>query len=300
MVAAERYVAGSELLGVTAAVTTGTAPTGFVDLHVHSTASDGSRAPADVVASAKRAGLSAIALTDHDTLAGIADATAAGLELGVRVVPGVELSAVEGDVETHILGLHLSDTREMEATLIGLRDMRRTRAERIVHRLNELGVRIELAAVLEQAAGGAIGRPHVARAMIAEGWAVDFRDAFDRYLGNGRPAYVAKERLAVADAIALIHRAGGLAVLAHPAQGGTRERIEAFVREGIDGVEVRHPSHSSEDIARLTALVDHFGLVPSGGSDWHGAVDGARTLGTMRVPAEWLARQDGRVRARAA
>jgi 3',5'-nucleoside bisphosphate phosphatase len=136
--------------------------------------------------------------------------------------------------------------------------------------------------------------------MIAEGWAVDFRDAFDRYLGNGRPAYVSKERLAVADAIGLIHRAGGLAVLAHPAQGGTRERIEAFVREGIDGVEVRHPSHSSEDIARLSALVDHFGLVPSGGSDWHGASDGARTLGTMRVPAEWLARQDGRVRARAA
>jgi predicted metal-dependent phosphoesterase TrpH len=300
VVAAERYVAGSELLGVTASDTNRTTPGGFVDLHVHSTASDGSRPPADVVVAAKVAGLSAIALTDHDTVAGIDDATRAGLSLGIRVVPGVELSAVEGDVETHILGLHLSDTRELEATLTGLRDMRRTRAERIVGRLNELGVRIELAAVLEQAAGGAIGRPHVARAMIAEGWAVDFRDAFDRYLGNGRPAYVGKERLAVVDAIALIHRAGGLAVLAHPSQGGTRERIEAFVRDGIDGVEVRHPSHSSEDVARLTALVDHFGLVPSGGSDWHGAVDGARTLGTMRVPAEWLARQDGRVRARAA
>ena len=300
MVAAERYVAGSELLGVTTNETTRPTPNGFVDLHVHSTASDGSRPPADVVAAAKRAGLSAIALTDHDTVGGIDEATRAGLVQGVRVVPGIELSAVEGDVETHILGLHLSDTREMEATLAGLRDMRRTRAERIVLRLNELGVRVELAAVLEQAAGGAIGRPHVARAMIAEGWAVDFRDAFDRYLGNGRPAYVPKERLAIVDAISLIHRAGGLAVLAHPAQAGTRERIEAFVRDGIDGVEVRHPSHSSEDIARLSALVDYFGLVPSGGSDWHGAADGNRTLGTMRVPAEWLARQDGRVRARAA
>ncbi len=285
---------------MTTVETTRPTPSGFVDLHAHSTASDGSRAPADVVAAAKRAGLSAIALTDHDTVAGIDEATHAGLSLGVRVVPGVELSAVEGDIETHILGLHISDTREMEATLVALRDMRRTRAERIVQRLNELGVRIEVAAVLEQAAGGAIGRPHVARAMIAEGWAVDFRDAFDRYLGNGRPAYVPKERLAVVDAIGLIHRAGGLAVLAHPAQGGTRERVEAFVRDGIDGVEVRHPSHSSEDIARLTALVDYFGLVPSGGSDWHGAMDGARTLGTMRVPAEWLARQDGRVQARAA
>jgi predicted metal-dependent phosphoesterase TrpH len=272
----------------------------FVDLHTHSTASDGSRAPADVVREAKRVGLVAIALTDHDTLDGIAEASATGVELGVRIIPGIELSAVEGDSETHILGLHLSDTRELERELIGLRDMRRARAARIVQRLNDLGVRIELAAVLEQAAGGAIGRPHVARAMIAEGWAVDFRDAFERYLGNGRPAYVSKERLAVVDAIGLIHRAGGLAILAHPSHTGTRERIAAFVAQGIDGVEVRHPSHSSEDTARLGALVDHFSLVPSGGSDWHGAAEGPRTLGMMHVPADWLGRQDGRVRVRAA
>jgi predicted metal-dependent phosphoesterase TrpH len=273
---------------------------GFVDLHMHSTASDGSRPPGDVVREAKRIGLLAIALTDHDTIDGLPEALATGRELGVRVVPGIELSAVEGDVETHILGLHLGETRELEARLIALREMRRSRAERIVQRLNDLGVRIELAAVLEQAAGGAIGRPHVARAMIAEGWAVDFRDAFERYLGNGKAAYVAKDRLAVADAIGLIHSAGGLAVLAHPGWGGTRERIEQFVREGIDGVEVRHPGHSSEDIARLGALVEHFSLVPSGGSDWHGAAEGPRTLGMMHVPYEWLGRQDGRVGARAA
>jgi 3',5'-nucleoside bisphosphate phosphatase len=272
----------------------------FVDLHAHSTASDGSRSPADVVREAKRIGLAAIALTDHDTVAGIAEATAAAEELGLRVVPGVELSAVEGDVETHILGLHLSDTRELEAQLVALRDMRRTRAERMVARLNELGVRIDFASVLEQAAGGAIGRPHVARAMIAEGWAVDFRDAFERYLGNGRPAYVTKERLAVSEATALIHRAGGLAILAHPSHSGTRERIAAFVEQGMDGVEVRHPSHSAEDTARLAALVEHFSLVPSGGSDWHGSADGPRTLGMMRVPADWLWRQDNRIRVRAA
>jgi 3',5'-nucleoside bisphosphate phosphatase len=272
----------------------------FVDLHAHSTASDGSRAPADVVREAKRVGLQAIALTDHDTLDGIAEALATGAEIGVRVVPGVELSAVEDDVETHILGLHLSDTRQLEAQLVALREMRRSRATRIVQRLNELGVRIEFSAVLDQAAGGAIGRPHVARAMIAEGWAVDFRDAFDRYLGNGRPAFVPKDRLAVRDAIGLIHSAGGLAILAHPGQGATRERIAAFAAEGMDGVEVRHPSHSSEDMARILALVEHFSLVPSGGSDWHGAAEGPRILGMMKVPAEWLARQDGRVGVRAA
>jgi len=272
----------------------------FVDLHAHSTASDGSRRPADVVREAKRVGLAAVALTDHDTLAGIPEALATGAEVGVRVVSGVELSAVEGDSETHILGLHLSDTREMEQRLVELREMRRSRAERIVIRLNELGVRIEFAAVLEQAAGGALGRPHVARAMIAEGWAVDFRDAFERYLGNGRPAYVSKDRLAIGDAIQLIHRAGGLAILAHPAQTGTRERIAAFAELGIDGVEVRHPSHSTEDTNRLLALVEHFSLVPSGGSDWHGGSDGTRMLGMMRVPADWLRRQDGRVGAHAA
>jgi len=284
--------------GAPAGPTSGNGP--FVDLHMHSTASDGSRAPSDVVREAKRIGLAAIALTDHDTLNGIPDAVATGRELGVRVVAGIELSAVENDVETHILGLHLSDTREMEAELVALREMRRSRAARIVDRLNALGVRIELTAVLEQAAGGAVGRPHIARAMIAEGWAVDFRDAFERYLGNNRPAYVAKDRLPMADAISLIHRAGGLAILAHPASGGTRDRIAALAQDGLDGVEVRHPSHSSEDIARLSALVDHFSLVPSGGSDWHGAAEGARTLGMMRVPADWLHRQDYRLGVRAA
>lgn len=274
--------------------------TDFVDLHVHSTASDGSRAPAAVVEEAKRVGLAAIALTDHDTVAGIAEATAAGAAHGLRVVPGVELSAVEGDTETHILGLHLADTRDLESRLVVLRDMRRSRAERMVARLNELGVRIALEAVFEQAAGGAVGRPHIARAMIAEGWAVDFRDAFDRYLGNGKPAFVPKDKLPVVDAIQLIHQAGGLAVLAHPASAGTRERVATFVALGIDGLEVRHPSHNPEDVARLSALVDHFGLVPSGGSDWHGSGDGPRTLGAMRIPSEWLSRQDGRVRARAA
>jgi predicted metal-dependent phosphoesterase TrpH len=285
---------------VSGSIPNGDGAVAFVDLHAHSTASDGSRTPADVVREAKRIGLAAIALTDHDTVTGIAEATAMAEELGVRVVPGVELSAVEGDVETHILGLHLSDTRELEAKLIALREMRRTRAERMVQRLNDLGVRIEFAAVLEQAAGGAIGRPHVARAMIAEGWAVDFRDAFDRYLGNGRPAYVSKERLAVTEATALIHRSGGLAILAHPSHSGTRERIAAFVEQGMDGIEVRHPSHSAEDTARLAALVEHFSLVPSGGSDWHGSSDGPRTLGMMRVPAEWLVRQDSRIRVSAA
>ena len=188
----------------------------FVDLHTHSTASDGARQPGDVVRAARAAGLKAIALTDHDTMAGLPDARAAGDELGVQVVAGVELSAVEGALETHILGLHLSDVGELEHRLTALREMRHVRAARIVERLNRAGVAVTLEAVLMEAAGGAVGRPHVARVLIAGGWAVDFREAFDRFLGNGRMAYVAKDNLSIADAIALIHRTGGLAVLAHP------------------------------------------------------------------------------------
>lgn len=267
----------------------------FIDLHTHSTASDGARAPADVVRAAKAAGLSAIALTDHDTLAGLAEARAEGQNLGVRIVPGVELSAVEGHHETHILGLHLSDVSEMEHRLVDLRQMRMNRAQRIVERLNAIGIPLSFDAVLKEADGGAVGRPHVARAMVAGGWTLDLREAFDKYLGNGRTAFVAKEKLSMADAIGLIRRAGGLAVLAHPAQTGTRERVAALVAEGLDGVEVLHPSHSWDDSQRLDALATEFRLVRSGGSDWHGAVDGARTLGMMRVPGQWLAEHEARI-----
>ena len=271
--------------------------TAFVDLHMHSTASDGSRSPAEVVRAAKRASLAAIALTDHDTVAGLAEAFAVGTDLGIRVVNGVELSAVEGDTETHLLGLHLTDTAVLERGLGALREMRGRRAARIVELLQSKGVQITLDDVLLQAGAGAIGRPHVARALVADGWATDVRDAFDRYLGAGRPAYVAKDQLTMREAIAMVHAAGGLAILAHPGPGGTRERIEPLVGLGLDGVEVKHPSHSPQDVARSRACVDQLGLIPSGGSDWHGAADGPRTIGMMHVPIDWLRRQDERIEA---
>ena len=268
---------------------------GFVDLHAHSTASDGSCSPTVLVEEAKRLGLAAVALTDHDTLDGIAEAQSAADRLGIRLVVGVELSAVEQDDETHVLGLHVAEADELQHRLVDLKQMRRTRAERIVARLNELGVRIGFDDVLECAAGGALGRPHVARALVNGGWAMDFRDAFDRYLGNGRPAYVGKDRLPIAEAFDMIHRARGLAILAHPGGSGKRERIESLVKLGLDGLEVMHPSHSAEDVARLGALADFFGLVRSGGSDWHGATEGNRVLGKLEVPMEWLNGQDERV-----
>jgi len=270
----------------------------FVDLHMHSTASDGSRAPEDVVAAAAAARLSAIALTDHDSIAGIQAAREAGDRLQLRVVTGVELSAVEGDLETHMLGLHLSDVTELERRLTDLRGMRMNRATAMVERLNTLGVAITIDEVLQHAAGGAVGRPHVARAIVAKGYVADFKQAFERYLGNGRAAYVAKDKLSLAEAIAIIHRAGGIAILAHPGSLGTRDRVGALALLGLDGLEVLHPSHSWDDSQRLDALATEFQLVRSGGSDWHGGTDGSRSLGMMRVPSQWLIDQDERVAAR--
>ena len=272
----------------------------YVDLHMHSTASDGSRSPAEVVRAAKRASLSAIALTDHDTIDGVAEAREAGDERGVEVIAGVELSAFEDDRETHLLGLHLSDLAAIEGSLATFRSARRIRAERIVATLNDLGVPVTLDAVMAEAGTGAIGRPHIARALIAGGWARDSREAFDRYLGFRKPAFVPKHTLGLADAIQLVHAAGGIAILAHPGGTGMRAWLETLAALGLDGVEVRHPGHSAEDIARLGALADHLDLVPSGGSDWHGATSGPRMLNVMRVPHEWLDRQRERANLRAA
>ena len=271
----------------------------YVDLHMHSTASDGAVAPGEVAAAAAAAGLSVIALTDHDTIDGVAEARAAGIRHGVEVIAGVELSAFEEERETHLLGLHLSDPDRIAEALAAFRQSRRARAEQIVAVLNGLGVPITLEAVLVEAGGGAIGRPHIARALIAGGWARDSKDAFDRYLGYRKPAFVPKLTLALAEAIDLVHAAGGLAILAHPGGGGTRQWLEALAALGLDGVEVRHPGHSAEDIARLGALTEFLGLVPSGGSDWHGAMTGSRVLNAMRVPEDWLERQRERLARRA-
>jgi 3',5'-nucleoside bisphosphate phosphatase len=265
---------------------------GEVDLHMHSTASDGSLAPSAVVDAARAAGLSAIALTDHDTLAGLQEAELAATPLGIRVIAGVELSAHEGPREVHLLALHVSRPEKLEEQLSGFRDAREERAKNIVERLRQLGIEVDLATVMEEAGGGAVGRPHVARALIRGGHVRDSREAFDRFLGAGRPGFIPKARLELGEAIALTHSAGALAIWAHPGQDGRRERVEAFAKLGLDGIEVRHPSHSPEDVKRLSALADFFGLVPSGGSDWHGSPAGPRTIGCMHIPPAWLHQQD--------
>lgn len=270
-------------------------PRRFVDLHAHTTASDGTAAPSALVQAAVAANLAAIAVTDHDTVAGVDEAVRAAPVSGIRVVPGVELSAVDSSGETHLLGLHLSDLGRVHARLSEMREMRQKRAERIVQRLAELGINVTMGHVAAQSGAATVGRPHVARALVALGVVPDLRTAFDRYLAAGRPAFVPKEPLSIADAIAIVHAAGGIAILAHPGVDATPARLESLAAAGLDGVEVKHPSHHEGDARRILALCDRLGLVPSGGSDWHGHQDPARAIGSMRVPSEWLDRQDDRV-----
>lgn len=273
-------------------------PVSFVDLHAHSTASDGAKRPSAAVEAAHAAGLAAFALTDHDTLAGIPEAQEAADACGLRLIAGVELSVHQGADEVHLLGLHIRDVAALQGRLEVYRDHRKSRAQRIVQKLNAAGLAVTMDAVLAAADGGAIGRPHVARALVAGGFVRDVREAFDKWLAAGRAAYVDKERLDIAEGIRLIHEAGGIAVYAHPGPDGRRETIEPLVAAGLDGIEVRHPSHSREDELRLAALAGFFGLVVSGGSDWHGAMQGGRVLGSMQIPMAWLETQDRRVRER--
>ncbi len=243
---------------------------------------------------AARAGLAAIALTDHDTIAGVAEAAAAGERLGIRVVGGCEFSVAAPWGEMHLLGYFLpADAAELDALLVRCRTDRIRRAQEMVRLLQSLGVSLTFEDVLTVAAGGALGRPHVARAVVNAGSAIDVSDAFDRYLGRRRPAYVDKALPQLRDVADLVHAVGGVVSAAHIKDRGTRSVLEKFRRDGLDAVEVRHPSHSPDQRARLLGLARALGLAWTGGSDWHGdeLADGAHaTIGSQEVPLEWLDR----------
>lgn len=271
-------------------------PVGTIDLHVHSTASDGSLAPEAVVKRALAAGLGAIALTDHDTLGGIPEALAAGERLGVRVIGGCEFSAAAPWGEMHVLGYFLpSDSPVLDAFLERCRADRVRRAQAMVEQLQRLGVEVSFEHVLDESRGGAVGRPHVARAIVRHGSAIDLGDAFDRFLGRGRPAFVEKTLPAFRAIIELVHQAGGLVSVAHLKERGTRAFIERLKGEGLDAVETRHPSHDPDLRARLTDIALKLGLLRTGGSDWHGDPEPGvthGTIGSQAVPREWLDRLD--------
>jgi hypothetical protein len=266
----------------------------IIDLHCHTTASDGTVTPSDLVRHADERGVDVIAVTDHDTVSGVVEATRTSEGLAVRVVPGIELSTRYADREIHVLGyfVDIGNARLVEA--IGtMRAQRRDRAERIVERLRELGCEITMSDVESQAGGDIIARPHVARALVARGYVPSVRAAFtEEFIGDGGRAYVAREALGTTDAIALIRGAGGVPVIAHPgvshhegeAQPLPDEIIAELAGAGLAGLEVDHPDHPPLIRDRLGVIADEYGLVPTGGSDWHGLPE--HTLGGWTTSEE--------------
>lgn len=243
-----------------------------VDLHLHSSASDGTLTPADIVKRAHAQGLSAIALTDHDTVAGIEEALKTGDDLGITVIPGLEMSSEYGGKDVHILGYFIdcSSPRLLE-TLTVLRESRLQRAQTMVDKLAGLGLEIDYGEVCSLTQGGAIGRPHVAQILVRHGLVKDIGSAFELYIGRDGPGYVAKYVLNPADVIGLIHQAGGVTSLAHPGLSRVGEELLlALKAQGLDAVEVWHTDHSDAERDTYLELATRVGLLVTGGSDCHG------------------------------
>ena len=245
------------------------------DLHIHTTASDGTDSPEAVVALAAGKGFSIIAITDHDTMCGVPEAVAAGEKYGVRVIGGVEISA-GGQTEVHVLGYGVRDVERLEQTLTLMRDKRAERMAGMVEKLRALGVDVTLDEVTVLS-GGSVGRSHLARVLIDKGVVRDVREAFAKYLSPGKPAYVEREKLGVQQAVRLIADCGGLPVIAHPGQNRGesywgRERFHALKAYGLRGIEVYHMAHGAAQAAAFERIARAENLLVTGGSDYHGKV----------------------------
>jgi len=273
-----------------------------VDLHSHSSISDGSERPDVVVRKAAAAGVHMLALTDHDGTDGLDEARAAAQEAGIELIPGIELSAEEGN---HILGYFLEyHDSSLQATLRRLQEGREGRAHEMLRKLGGLGMPLDFTR-LKRIADGAIGRPHVARAMLERGYVSSIEEAFKRWLGNGQPGYIPSEKLAAAEAIDMIRQAGGVASWAHPdwPEGAIRYRptedtLRTLVDAGLGGIETYYYEHDPEKVSYFRRLAAQYDLVPTGGSDYHGPEVRDVELGSVVVPEESVERLRQRARER--
>jgi hypothetical protein len=254
------------------------------DLHLHSHFSDGTYSPEEIVGHARRLGLRAIALTDHDTLEGCARAAAACAQNGIEFLSGTELTAELDGHEVHILGFAIDPTHpRLLRELAVFQSVRQDRVREMVERLNALDVPLSANAVFALANCQSPGRPHVARALVQGGFCTSLDQAFDRYLKLHRPAWVPKFKISAPAAIDLIHEAGGLAVMAHPGLNHNDRLIPPMVAAGLDGLECWHTKHSADAAARYLAYARQHGLVVTGGSDCHGLSKGKPLIGTVRL-----------------
>lgn len=277
----------------------------MIDLHTHTYASDGTYSPTALVTLAKEQGIEAIAVTDHDTIEGLPEAMEAGERLGVEVVPGMELSVEYGPGSMHILGLLINlEDKGLNDTLAKLQESRSSRNPQIIEKLNELGMPITMEEVEKISGGGQLGRPHIAAALVKNGYVHNTQEAFDKYLKKGASAYFERRRLSPEGAADLIHGAGGLLILAHPGtlavNGPKFDNLLSELKDaGFDGIEVFYNNHSHAEEDRLMKIADKLEFIISGGTDFHGENKPSIKLGVgygnMAIPYEVLQEMKQRV-----
>lgn len=262
----------------------------LADLHTHTKASDGLLTPTELVDAAAARGVQVLAITDHDSTEGVAEALAASSSHpGFTVIPGVEMSTDVPHGEIHVVGFFVDHASDWFQQLLSkLRESRVGRAEKMVEKLANLGIHLEWQRVLEIAGAGSVGRPHIAQAMVEKGYVGSFHEAFDKYIGRDGPAYAERYKLSPAEAVGIIVKAGGLPALAHPRDIENLEEIlSKLVDAGLVGMEVYYSGYSSAEVAHLLAIANTYGLVACGGSDFHGfTVEGLASLGEVDVPLE--------------
>lgn len=261
----------------------------FADLHLHTIHSDGTSTPEEVVRQAKNCGLKAISITDHDAVSGIDPAIAAGHESGIEVIPGVELSVTHRGKDIHLLGYFIDYTdRRFLSRLDAFRTERMRRVERMVAKLSEIGLPIKAEAVLAKAGSGAVGRPHVARVLVEEGYVASYEEAFQKYLGDQGPVHAEKYRMSPEEGIALIRSVGGVSVLAHPGCYNEDEIIQELVKNGLDGIETTQSESLWEDAQHYQKIAQKYHLLESGGSDYHGERGSGAAIGTRSIPYSFV------------
>ncbi len=261
-----------------------------VDLHIHSNASDGRLSPVDIILQAAERGLSVIAITDHDSVDGIASAMVAAKAFPrLRIIPGIELSTDVPQGEIHVLGYFIDYTdHEFQIILEGLRNSRLKRAQGMVAKLKNLGVHLDWERVQEIAGIGSIGRPHIAQAMLEKGYISSIKEAFDKYISRNGPAYVEREKMTAVEAVALILKFNGLPVLAHPFTASNPETMIIELKAaGLIGIETYYNDYTTDEIDELISFADRYGLIAIGGSDYHGLETANETMiGGVDVPME--------------
>lgn len=261
----------------------------FVDLHVHTNFSDGTFTPDEVIKIAKEEGLSALGITDHDSVSSLTIITAIGEKAGIEIVPGVELSAEKNGQEIHILGYYFSWEEDwFKEKLAKLSQAREERAKEIVRRLKSLGIELNFELVKEISGEGVIGRMHIARALVKAGYVKDVPSAFRLYIGDNKPAYVKKFPLTPEEAIEMIRRVNGISSLAHPGLLKNSDLIIDIIKSGIDGLEVFYPEHTNTITKDFLELAHKNKLLVTGGSDCHGLGKGEKLLGTIKLPYKYL------------